>query len=52
MIDPNYLPFILAAGGVVLLAVFFHYVPFFLLAFCQSIRCTYFAGSAFSDAYS
>ena len=30
MIDPNYLPFILAAGGVVLLAVFFHYVPFFL----------------------
>lgn len=43
MIDPNYLPFILAAGGVVLLAVFFHY---------QSIRCTYFAGSAFSDAYS
>lgn len=29
MIDPNYLPFILAAGGVVLLAVFFHYVPFF-----------------------
>ena len=23
MIDPNYLPFILAAGGVVLLAVFF-----------------------------
>ena len=49
MIDPNYLPFILAAGGVVLLAVFFHYVPFFLW---QSIRCTYFAGSAFSDAYS
>lgn len=30
MIDPNYLPFILAGGGVILLAIFFHYVPFFL----------------------
>ena len=30
MIDSYYLPFILAIGGVILLAVFFHYVPFFL----------------------
>ena len=30
MIDSIYLPFILAIGAVILLAVFFHYVPFFL----------------------
>ena len=30
MIDSYYLPFILAIGGGILLAVFFHYVPFFL----------------------
>ena len=30
MIDPIYVPFILGAGGIVLLIVFFHYVPFFL----------------------
>ena len=46
MIDPNYLPLILAAGSLLPLRAFLS------LAFCQSIRCTYFAGSAFSDAYS
>ena len=30
MIDPIYVPFILGAGGILLLIVFFHYVPFFL----------------------
>ena len=30
MIEFNYLPFIVAGGIVIYLAVFFHYVPFFL----------------------
>ena len=30
MIDSTYVPFILAAGGILFLIVFFHYVPFFL----------------------
>lgn len=30
MLDPIYVPFILGAGGILLLIVFFHYVPFFL----------------------
>lgn len=30
MIDPIYVPFILGVGGILLLIVFFHYVPFFL----------------------
>lgn len=30
MIDPIYVPFILGACGILLLVVFFHYVPFFL----------------------
>lgn len=30
MIDPSYLPFVMAGGGIILLVIFFHYVPFFL----------------------
>lgn len=30
MIDASVLPFVLTGGSIVLLAVFFHYVPFFL----------------------
>ena len=30
MIEFNYLPFIVAIGLVIFLAIFFHYVPFFL----------------------
>ena len=30
MINPIYVPFLLGAGGILLLIVFFHYVPFFL----------------------
>ena len=30
MIDPSFIPFILAGGGIVFLFIFFHYVPFFL----------------------
>ena len=30
MINPAYLPFILAGGAIIFLVIFFHYVPFFL----------------------
>jgi uncharacterized protein YqfA (UPF0365 family) len=30
MINPAYLPFILAGGVIIFLVIFFHYVPFFL----------------------
>ena len=30
MIDPSFIPFILAGGGIIFLFIFFHYVPFFL----------------------
>ena len=30
MIDPYFIPYILIAGGVLFIFIFFHYVPFFL----------------------
>ena len=30
MIDPSYLPFVMAGGGIILLVIFFHYVNIFL----------------------
>ena len=51
MINPAYLPFILAGGVIIFLVIFFHYVPFFSLAFGQGVGCKDFAHPIVPDAY-
>ena len=51
MVPPLYLQIITVIGIVIILAVFFHYVPFFLWLFRQSIGRTRIIGTAFPDAH-
>ena len=50
-IEPMYLTILLIAGGIILLVLFFHYVPFFPLAIGQSIRSKHLIGTTFPHAY-
>ena len=51
-IEPMYLTILLIAGGIILLVLFFHYVPFFLWAIGQSIRSKHLIGTTFSSCVS
>ena len=51
MEELNYLPFILLGAAVLLLAIFFYYVPFLLWISGQSIGCKHLADTALPDAY-
>ena len=52
--DPStmYLTAFTIIGGIIFLVLFFHYVPLFPMAVCQSFRSQHITGSTISDAYS